>query len=137
MRPAFAYRYRALLGIALISAVLGSALQVFGLTATWQERLYDRFFLTRTAPQTIVIVGIDDESENALGGWPLPRQALAIALEHLGTPRAVGLDIVLADPSARGAADDAALASAFRRSSAPITLAAEFDERGGKLTEPI
>ncbi|MBI4088991.1 CHASE2 domain-containing protein, partial [Candidatus Kaiserbacteria bacterium] len=130
-------RYRAIAALALFAALIAGASQYFGLLASWQERVFDRFFTTQTAPSDIVIVGIDDQSILALGGWPLARKDFATVLTNLGEPRAVGIDVAFADPSARGPADDAALVSALTRSTRPVVLATQYDDRGGKLVRPL
>ena len=68
----------------------------------------------RSAPQDIVIVGIDDASLAAIGRWPWSRTVHARLLDALTSagPRAVGLDLMFSEPDPQG---DAALAAAMRR----------------------
>ncbi|MGH9832058.1 MAG: CHASE2 domain-containing protein, partial [Blastocatellia bacterium] len=67
------------------------------------------------APADIVIVAIDDHSLQRIGQWPWPRSVMASALDKLtqAKPRAVGLDVVYAEPSA--IEDDRRLAAAIAR----------------------
>ena len=53
----------------------------------------------------VVIVAIDEKSLARLGRWPWPRELLAGALDKLHNTRAVGLDIILAEPSANPESD--------------------------------
>ena len=130
-------RYRAVAALALIAALIAGACHYFGLLTSWQERIFDRFFTTNTAPSDIIIIGIDDQSISALGGWPLARTSFATVLANFGEPRKVGIDVAFVDPSARGLADDALLASALARNIAPVVLATQYDDRGGKLFRPL
>ena len=64
---------------------------------------------------SIVVVGIDDRSVASIGRWPWSRLRHAELLEHLMPcrPRAVGLDLILSEPSTK--VDDAVLADVIRR----------------------
>jgi adenylate cyclase len=66
----------------------------------------------------IVIVTIDEDSFDELNQtWPWPRALHAQLLDIVSRarPAAIGLDLVFAEPSSRGAADDQALALAVAR----------------------
>jgi adenylate cyclase len=80
------------------------------------------------APQTpIVIVSIEEDSFDELNlQWPWPRALHGRFLDILrvGQPAAVGLDILFSTPSARGAADDEALANALGRAGNVVLAAA-------------
>ena len=70
----------------------------------------------RTPGPEIVIVMIDDRTIAELGQWPPPRQALAQLVDRLrnAEAKAIGIDILYADPSPRAASrGDAALAQAI------------------------
>src|SRR3989344_1644122 len=124
-------------GIVGVVLVLASLAQSFGLLASWQEAVWDRFFIARAAPNDIVIIGIDDESIAALGGWPFARATFVTALSHLGAPKSVGIDVAFVDPSPRGAGDDQALANFLTRSAFPVVLPLQYDDRGGKIISPL
>jgi signal transduction histidine kinase len=68
------------------------------------------------APDDVVIVAIDDESLRRLGQWPWPRAVMAQTLDRIASskPRAIGLDVIYAEPSTL--LDDERLASAIARS---------------------
>lgn len=77
------------------------------LLALWQPtRVLDRWWYDQqqawlTLPQNdqIVVVAIDDASLRLLGRWPWSRALHAELLQQLHTARAVGLDVVFAEPS--------------------------------------
>ncbi|MGH8666808.1 MAG: CHASE2 domain-containing protein [Burkholderiales bacterium] len=98
------------------------AITAFGYTQQWAWRvdlaIYDMALAlwSRPAPSDVVIVAIDDASLERIGRWPWSRYTQARLLEQIaaGGPRAVALDVLLAEPAADRAAD-AALASALGR----------------------
>jgi PAS domain S-box-containing protein len=85
------------------------------------------------APADIVIVAIDDHSLQRIGQWPWPRSVMASALDKLtqAKPRAVGLDVVYAEPSA--IEDDRRLAAAIARNGRVI-LPAQLTVSGAVAT---
>lgn len=70
--------------------------------------------LAPEASQQIVMITIDETSLAQLGRWPWPRELMADAIDKLADARAVGLNLLLAEPSAQ-AESDRALASAIAR----------------------
>jgi adenylate cyclase len=74
----------------------------------------------------IVIVTIDEDSFADLDlAWPWPRALHGRLLDILGRgPVAVGFDIVFAEPSSRGPADDRAFAAAIARAGNVVLAAA-------------
>jgi len=81
------------------------------------------------APDDVLIVAIDDRSLQHLGRWPWPRPVMAEALDKIsaGRPRAVGLDIMYAEPFA----DDNRLKEAISRSGR-VVLPAQLIGAGGE-----
>ncbi|MEK7582105.1 MAG: adenylate/guanylate cyclase domain-containing protein [Patescibacteria group bacterium] len=77
----------------------------------------------------IVILAIDNESLSRIGQWPWPREVFAKAFKALNqsAPKAVGFDVLLADPSRLGALDDEALAEALKNISYPLVLPVEAE----------
>ena len=75
----------------------------------------------------IVILAIDNESLSRIGQWPWPRQVFAQAFKALNEskPKAVGFDVLLADPSRLGIADDTALTETLKNISYPIVFPVE------------
>jgi len=94
-------------------------------------------------PDNIVIVAIDEPSLSQakefypkyaylepLQAWPWKRTAYAQVIERLmaaGT-RSIAVDVVFANPSSYGAADDQRLADVLQRYAGRVTLAAEYAE---------
>ncbi|HEX8957111.1 MAG TPA: CHASE2 domain-containing protein [Burkholderiaceae bacterium] len=82
----------------LLAAGLGSRNGLGRLDQTF----YDRLIQTHTQParRDIIIVAADDYSLAQLGRWPWPRGVIARTLERVtqAGPRAVGLDLILAEP---------------------------------------
>jgi signal transduction histidine kinase/CHASE2 domain-containing sensor protein len=78
-------------------------------------------------PDDIVIVAVDDASLQQVGAWPWPRSVMASALDRITSarPRAVGLDVVYAEPS--DPTQDRLLAESIRRSGR-VVLPAQLTE---------
>ncbi len=83
------------------------------------QALYDTLamLLAPDAAPDIVIVAIDETSLAGQGRWPWPRERHADLIERIsaGAPAAIGLDLLLPEPSA-DARSDQALARALARS---------------------
>jgi CHASE2 domain-containing sensor protein/signal transduction histidine kinase len=114
----------------LVTVVMATALLawlVFSQSARlWGDVLYDRMMTWQGFHHTddIVLIAVDDRSLQQLGGWPLQRSRYTELLERLEDPRyrpkAVGLDLLLLDPTEH----DEGLAQAMRRT--PTVLPIEF-----------
>jgi len=100
-------------------------LLVFQLDWTSVKRLeliaYDQLqgLFSRSVPVDggpIVIVAIDDKSLEKLGQWPWPRSVSANLIRRIRDmgARAVGLDLILAEPDRGGAGHDDVLAKVLR-----------------------
>ncbi|MEB3183507.1 MAG: adenylate/guanylate cyclase domain-containing protein [Cyanobacteriota bacterium] len=128
-----------------------------GLSAGWPgprwqvaERGLEDQLLRLSGPQQppggVALVAIDDASlqqgdwyernrglpewAQGLGSLPWPRAAYAMLIERLlaAGARAVAVNVVFEGASARGPADDAALAATLRRHRGRVALAAEMQE---------
>lgn len=81
--------------------------------------LYDAglSLVRRPAPDDIVIVAIDEESLARIGRWPWRRGIHATLIERLTAAgaRAVGMDVILAEPAGDDPAGDRVLAAAIRK----------------------
>ncbi|UTH74407.1 CHASE2 domain-containing protein [Chromobacterium sp. IIBBL 290-4] len=97
--------------------------------------LYDGLTRLRPAPAGdagITLIAIDQKSLAELGRWPWPRAYHALLLDKLRGARAVGMDIVMAEPS--GEYDDLQLAQAIRGNGKVVSpVFPELQE--GRLTE--
>ncbi len=111
--------------------LLTCALTLFAFGLGWQnglgridQTLYDLLLSAsgRPARDDIIIVAIDDYSLAELGRWPWSRALHARLIERLSAagPRAIGLDVILAEPEHPAAdgrrAGDRALAAALAAS---------------------
>ena len=126
-----------LLGILLVAVRIHNP---FGAIGLWEGKLLDFQFTLRGPrnPATpIVIITIDENSFDDLNHtWPWPRafHARLIDIVRRGRPLAIGLDIVFAEPSPYGPADDEALGAAVARAGNVVlaaSLSREVDPVGG------
>src|SRR3989344_1424356 len=117
------------LTIALGIGILVSASYSAGLFAGLEYFFEDLLFSPKAIHPDIVIIGIDNASLQKIGQWPWPRKIFADVLAKLkeSQPQALGLDILLAEPSRYGQGDDAALAKTISSLPYPITLPAEAE----------
>ncbi|NPU83659.1 MAG: CHASE2 domain-containing protein [Syntrophaceae bacterium] len=98
----------------LIGIVLILFMEYFGFFDGMSRHGYDLFFRIRGAVEpekSILLVVIDDSTLNRLGRWPLKRDNYVRLLSRLSQAGAVGLDILMTEPTA----SDARLAEAVRR----------------------
>lgn len=133
---------------ALVAALAtGSNLRGVQLMESQAQSLFFELRGPVTPPDNIVIVAIDDPSLSAakqfydtdpqkyaylepLQKWPWKRTAYAQVIERLmaAGARSVAVDVLLADPSSYGAADDEQLADVLQRYAGRVTLAAQYAE---------
>src|SRR5437879_5501810 len=95
-------------GIASTLAIIAVSASL-GMLIAWRAPGIDRYaqdWLIRArgtlpAPDDIAIVAIDENSVARLGRFPWPRSVLARAIDALAAaqPKAIALDILIADPS--------------------------------------
>ena len=87
----------------------------------------DLLLASRKVDSRVVILAIDNDSIARIGQWPWPREVFARTFSALeqAKPAAVGFDVVLADKSRYGVADDAALAATLQRISYPLVVPME------------
>jgi len=103
----------------LLGATLAAAMAVLAwinpiFLEDFRQRTFDVFLRqapTTPGPTPIYIVDIDSKSLAALGQWPWPRTIMAETLRLIAAdkPKAVGLDIVYAEPDRSSPAQIAAL----------------------------
>ena len=98
----------------------------------WDNLLYDAqsSFWTRTIPDDIIIIDIDDESLEQIGRWPWPRSVHAEIINKLDleSPRVIALDIIFNEPDSNNPVSDVLLARAMRKSGKvvlPVFMAQE------------
>lgn len=106
--------------------------------------LEDRMFSVRPIDENIVIVAIDNESIERMGQWPWPREVFAEFFSSLEkySPASVALDVVMAENSRLGVADDLKLKNVLSGIKYPVILPVEstdlrLEESGPKSAENI
>ncbi len=84
---------------------------------------YQRIFPRLRESGPVTIVEIDEDSLNALGAWPWPRDRLAALIEAIARhqPAAIGLDIYMPEPDP----------------TSPEMIAAELPASAGKLKQQL
>jgi diguanylate cyclase (GGDEF)-like protein/PAS domain S-box-containing protein len=106
------------LGLALGLAGLAVALNALGGLQRIDDLFYDGALRLshRPASADIVIVAIDERSLHSLGRWPWSRRTHAelIGVLSRAGARAIGLDVIFAEPDTADPAADAVLAEAIR-----------------------
>ena len=115
-----------LCGLALFVMAIFAVLHLMAPDLRWLRRVelyaFDLNIRLRGAeppPRNIVILMIDDTSIADIGRWPVPRRVLAetVRAAHRAGAKAIGLDILLAEPERGRGADDGGdddLAAAIR-----------------------
>lgn len=120
-RP-FSKPHRELAGVCLcLSIILGA--EFLGLFQGLDRSLYDLSFRLRgpiPPDRAVIVAAIDDQSLMALGRWPIQRSHYARLLDAFKEARAVGFDVILAEPTE----DDAEFAAAVRRHGRVVLSAA-------------
>jgi len=111
----------------LVVTIVVTAIAAIGLSAGafagFGRRGTDALFPSAHTSSQVVVVGIDQRSENAIGQqFPWPRAQDALLADQLAAARAkvVVWDVVFSGKSKSGPADDAALVAALRRLPATV-----------------
>ncbi|PPK42843.1 CHASE2 domain-containing sensor protein [Trinickia symbiotica] len=101
------------------------------LTASLDHLVYDEFLALSTRPVSndIVVVEIDDDSIEALGRWPWPRNIHARLIDTLAKDGAAAIvyDVLFTEPGA----DDAALARAIASSRTYLPILLDSPDAAG------
>lgn len=140
----------------LAAITTGANLPVIQLLESGTQSLFFELRGPVTPPEDIVILALDEsslaEAKNyqldpqkypylePIQAWPWKRTAYAQVIERLmaAGARSVAVDILFADPSSYGTADDRRLADVLQRYQGRVTLAAEYTEtkiREGSLMQ--
>ncbi|MDO8430079.1 MAG: adenylate/guanylate cyclase domain-containing protein, partial [bacterium] len=115
--------------IVLLVGLLVSLSFYAGLFSGLENFFEDLFFSSKPVHPDIVIIAIDSESINKIGQWPWPRAVFGKALLEIekATPKSVGIDVIFAEPSRFGQADDSALARALSQLSFLVAMPVEAE----------
>ncbi len=128
----------------LLLLALGVAASFVQTFDRWDKFIYDSLsrFNTRSQSDNIIIVAIDEHSLGKYGRWPWRRHIHAELIDKLslGGAKAVGFDILFAEPDTIFPEDDQLLAEAITRNGKIILpVISEPHPTGNKLqlTRPI
>ncbi|MDI6869955.1 MAG: adenylate/guanylate cyclase domain-containing protein [Bacillota bacterium] len=134
-----------LVGLAVLAAALTFGLERAGLLERAEGWSYDRR-LRLLAPargsepekSPVAVVAVDEESLRRYGQWPLPRHLYGQLLEILRKAgvRAVGFDLLLAEPDRHGPESDDALARAIG-DGPPVVLGLAGAAKVRRAGEPV
>lgn len=120
----------------IVSAVIILLLH-FSLLDIWQEKILDKFFISKKTSNEIVIFVVDNESISKVGRWPWSRSVFADAINKLQSARSIAIDINFSEPSETDPAGDSLLASAISNSKPKIILPIQIDEDVGEILRPL
>ncbi|MBI4225081.1 MAG: adenylate/guanylate cyclase domain-containing protein [Candidatus Sungbacteria bacterium] len=114
-------------GITLCAGIIVAVSFWLGLFQGLEFFFEDLLVRPKPASADVVVIAIDDASLQKIGQWPWPREIFARTLAVLNNnpPAVVGVDIMLSEPSGRGAADDAALRTVLAGITYPVVFPAE------------
>jgi adenylate cyclase len=123
------FKKSGLLLIPLAGGVLTLLLWYTGVFGGFETKLEDRLFQKKDVSPDIVIVSIDSSSIQDIGQWPWKRNTFANFFTALNTapPSVVGLDVIFAEPSHTGEADDASLTKTLETLSYPLVMPLEAE----------
>jgi len=116
-----------------VAFLCGFVLVIFasmGAFSTWNAGLTDVLYGGKPALESIVIVGIDDQSLQEIGRWPWDRDTFVPLLNATAKARTVAFDIAFFEPTDQ----DDVLAQAMDER---VVLAEEYDFARGVLMQPV
>jgi len=106
--------------VSFLIAVIITMLMLVGFLNTWESKASDAFYYPSNPDDKIIIVEIDDDSIDMLGGWPFSRDKYARVIENLNQCEVIGIDILF-DTVREG---DAELSEALKNHN--VVLAVEY-----------
>lgn len=125
--------------------VVGTLLLVFSSAMLrFDYVFYDigQYFSPKTPPEDIVIIAIDEPSLAQLGKWPWTRETHAQLITQLqqSNTKAIGFDVLIAEPDMQHPMDDMALAKAIKEAGnvvLPVVIEAPYPGAPLKQNNPI
>src|ERR1700726_1735923 len=108
MRRRVLRRVAIAMAIAVVVTVLAAAGLSAGAFGGFQRRASDALFPSAKTDPQVLVVGMDQKSERALGVPPWPRSVHAQLADQLASAGAAAIvwDVVFGNASSRGAVDD-------------------------------
>ncbi|MFO1351174.1 MAG: CHASE2 domain-containing protein [Gammaproteobacteria bacterium] len=136
------YRWLSRAVIALLLLGLPIALSLSDWLTSWDSVIYDWQLKlgARPPPTDVVIVAIDEASLNEIGRWPWSRRVHAEFIDTLTAlgAKAVGVDILFAEPDDRDPQSDVLLARAIKNNGRVVLPVVQEQLRlGGQLLESM
>lgn len=130
------------LGLALLLITLALVLIQVDWLWRWDRVLYDWSLAlwSQPPPDDVIIIAVDEQSLRKLGRWPWSRRLHAELIRKLtaAEAKAIGLDIVFAEPDASDPEADAELAKALADNGRVILPVLNEQARlGGQLVETL
>jgi adenylate cyclase len=124
--------------IPLLGTLIALLFWFAGIFGGFETTLEDHLFRAKAIDPAIVIVSIDSDSIQKIGQWPWARSVFANFLTSLNIapPKALGLDVIFAEPSRVGTSDDATLSRALKTLSYPLVMPAEASSLNLSQTLP-
>ena len=141
MRRRVLRRVAIAMAIAVVVTILAAAGLSAGAFAGFQRRASDALFPSAKTDPQVLVVGMDQKSERALGVPPWPRSVHAQLADQLAAAGAAAIvwDVVFGNPSSHGPADDSTFAAALQGRPTVLaekgTLAPGSDPTLDKLTQ--
>jgi len=121
--------------VSISISVIVALLMTAGFLDTWEAKISDALYSPSTTLDEIVIITIDDESLQALGQWPWPRDYFATIIDYLNLSSVIGIDVSFFESTDK----DSILADSFNSSN--VVLAMEYTtfsyENGGLYGENL
>lgn len=126
----------ALVGLAVATVI--SLMQWAGLFISMQLAAADYLYETSGDPgDDILIVAIDEHSQQALGDWPWPLAPYVQLFERLSGAGVVGFDVLLPDPGPAGNPDAPALVEATRQAANVLLPLAALEIRAPRSPDGL
>ncbi len=125
-------------GAAMACAVI---LTSSGFLWRWDQAIYDGFLQRNTGqpPNDPIIVAVDERSLAELGRWPWPRDTHGLLIDRLSAAgvRAIGLDLLFAEPSANGKTDQMLAEAISRNGRVVVPVVAQTPRLGAPMEEAL
>lgn len=127
----------------LLPVAVSFALFSLGLFRGVEVVLEDVLYPSQPIDESIVIVGIDEDSLAAIGQWPWPRAVFGQFMDAVSSsePETVAIDVLFAEPSRLGRKDDEVFAEALSRASTTVVLPVlgelSLDENGWSAAQVV
>ena len=131
------YATQKIAGITLILSLLVILAFWNNLFDTWQEKVFDKFFIAKKPLNDIIIFAVDNESIAKIGQWPWSRSVFADAVLKLSAAKVIGIDVNFSEPSAKNPEGDINFSKALTEAKPKVVLPIIFNKLTEELVEPL